>query len=95
MIWSKANFLTWHRYFIWAFEKALQDECGFPGTLPYWNWAKFADNPIGQPLFDGSDYSIGGNGEYFAHDDTTTALPGWTFPAGEGGGCVKTGPMKE
>ena len=35
-------FFSWHRYFIWSFEKALQDECGYKGYLPYWNWGKSA-----------------------------------------------------
>lgn len=29
-----ANFLSWHRYFTWAYEKALQEECGYQGTQP-------------------------------------------------------------
>jgi tyrosinase len=29
-----AAFLAWHRYFIHLYEKALQDECGFEGSLP-------------------------------------------------------------
>lgn len=27
-------FLTWHRYFVWAYEKALRDECGYQGYQP-------------------------------------------------------------
>jgi tyrosinase len=23
------NFLTWHRYFVWGYEKALREECGY------------------------------------------------------------------
>jgi tyrosinase len=33
-LWWQGNFLVWHRYYVWAFEKALQDECGFKGTQP-------------------------------------------------------------
>jgi tyrosinase len=27
-------FLTWHRYFVWAYEQALRDECGYNGFQP-------------------------------------------------------------
>jgi hypothetical protein len=27
-------FLTWHRYFVWAYEQALRDECGYEGYQP-------------------------------------------------------------
>jgi tyrosinase len=27
-------FLTWHRYFVWAYEQALRDECGYNGYQP-------------------------------------------------------------
>jgi hypothetical protein len=28
------NFLSWHRYFTWLYEQALQTECGYTGTQP-------------------------------------------------------------
>ena len=28
------NFLGWHRYYVWLYEQALQDECGYKGTQP-------------------------------------------------------------
>jgi tyrosinase len=31
-----ANFLSWHRYFIFEFEKALKTECGYEGAMPVW-----------------------------------------------------------
>ena len=27
-------FLSWHREFVWLYEKALQEECGYQGTQP-------------------------------------------------------------
>jgi tyrosinase len=33
-----ANFLTWHRYYTWAFEQMLRNECGYKGYQPYYNW---------------------------------------------------------
>lgn len=29
-----ANFLSWHRYFVWAYETALRNECGYQGWQP-------------------------------------------------------------
>jgi tyrosinase len=28
------NFLSWHRYYVWAYEKALREECGYKGAQP-------------------------------------------------------------
>lgn len=30
----QGNFLSWHRYYTWAFERVLQTECGYNGTQP-------------------------------------------------------------
>ncbi|KAF7514939.1 hypothetical protein G7054_g14876 [Neopestalotiopsis clavispora] len=90
---ATGNFLSWHRYFSWAFEQALRDECGYEGYLPYWNWGKSALDPINSPYFDGSEYSQGGNGVYAEHNCTDALGTGLNcIPAGEGGGCVETGP---
>ncbi|KAG9253025.1 uncharacterized protein F5Z01DRAFT_658993 [Emericellopsis atlantica] len=58
---NTANFLTWHRYYTWAYETALRDECGYKGFQPYWNWDRYADDPVNSPLFNGNASSIGGN----------------------------------
>lgn len=91
-----ANFLSFHRYFVWAYEKALRDECGYTGYQPYWNWGKWADDPINSPLFDGGEGSISGNGEYEPHnytDGLKDGDPADYIPPGQGGGCVTTGPF--
>lgn len=31
---QQGNFLTWHRHYIWSYEKALREECGYDGYLP-------------------------------------------------------------
>jgi tyrosinase len=46
-------------------------------------------DPESSPIFDGSDTSVSGNGEKIPHNDTRHA------PAGNGGGCVKSGPFKD
>src|SRR3569833_156141 len=28
------NFLSWHRFYLWAMEEALRNECGYSGTQP-------------------------------------------------------------
>jgi tyrosinase len=91
------NFLSWHRYYIYTFEEALRDECGYKGYLPYANWGRYAEDLLNSPIFDGSAYSISGNGEYRNHTGASipsAALPLIQLPAGSGGGCITTGPFK-
>ncbi|RFN43635.1 hypothetical protein FIE12Z_12101 [Fusarium flagelliforme] len=86
------NFLTWHRYYTWAYEKALQDECGYKGTQPYWNWFETRDFDK-DPLFDGSETSMSGDGEYFKHNGSFGGRGTIHLPSGNGGGCIKSGPF--
>ncbi|KAH7308410.1 hypothetical protein B0I35DRAFT_453722 [Stachybotrys elegans] len=89
------SFLTWHRYFIWSFEKALRDECGYAGYLPYWNWFSHADDPRNSPVFDGSDTSIGGDDAYFPHNGSAAFFGYVPLPPANGGGCIASGPFKD
>ncbi|KAL4918430.1 hypothetical protein BDW62DRAFT_210495 [Aspergillus aurantiobrunneus] len=95
---NSGTFLPWHRHFIWLWEQALREECGFTGTLPYWNWALWP-SLAASPLFDGSETSLSGDGEYNPDEVSVqlTPEPGLTItmPRGTGGGCVKTGPFKD
>ncbi|KAF2736727.1 Di-copper centre-containing protein [Polyplosphaeria fusca] len=88
-----ANFLTWHRYFTWAYENALRTECGYTGAQPYWNWAKYPDM-LKSPIFDGSPTSLGGNGKYIEHGPHDVGAANVSVPAGNGGGCINSGPFK-
>ncbi|KAH7120911.1 hypothetical protein B0J11DRAFT_438268 [Dendryphion nanum] len=93
------NFLSWHRYFTWAYEQALRNECGYKGFQPYYNWAKWASDPSKSPAFDGSATSMSGNGAKQANR-TNTCIPtpdqcGISLPPGNGGGCVTSGPFKD
>ncbi|KAG9231566.1 hypothetical protein BJ875DRAFT_443990 [Amylocarpus encephaloides] len=88
-----------HRVYIWAYEKALREECGYTGYQPYWNWARYAADPINSPLFNGNDSSLGGNGIPDVYPGIKFG-GGWkkpydTIPASEGGGCVTKGPFKD
>ncbi|RMZ78954.1 hypothetical protein DV737_g3722, partial [Chaetothyriales sp. CBS 132003] len=85
-------FLTWHRYFLWLYEQDLEAQCGYTGAFPYWNWPATADDLHGSAVFDGSEYSMSGDGIY---EDTGPIALSSTFslPHGSGGGCVTTGPF--
>ncbi|KAF3054156.1 hypothetical protein E8E11_011943 [Didymella keratinophila] len=94
------TFLGWHRYFIWQYEQALRNECGYKGYQPYWNWAKTANSGLeNSPMFDGSDTSMSGNGEFIPGRGSVNlggnGLPDILIPAGSGGGCVTSGPFKD
>lgn len=78
---------------IW--EEDLRNKCGYKGALPYWNWFKYQNNLKASPLFDGSDTSMGGDGEYFAHNGSIAGAGQVWMRSGEGGGCVKSGPFKD
>ena len=69
------------------------------GSQPYWDWTQHPDNFSQDALFDGSEYSMGGNGEYVPHELANGTVPGLpdpivvTRPPGTGGGCVIDGPF--
>ncbi|TDZ35829.1 Tyrosinase-like protein orsC [Colletotrichum spinosum] len=95
-----ALLLPWHRYFIFLYEKALREECGYRGYQPYWDWSKYVASPDNYTLFDGSLYSLGGNGEAIEHGPSNLTIAGGappavhiSQPAGTGGGCVVGGPF--
>ncbi|KAF2715515.1 Di-copper centre-containing protein [Pleomassaria siparia CBS 279.74] len=83
------NFLSWHRYYTWAYEQSLKNECGYNGTQPYWDWGRWASSPETSPVFDGSDTSMSGQGIKTTHSSNGLK------PAGEGGGCIEKGPFKD
>ena len=70
-----------------------------PGNLPYWEWGLDASDPTKSPVFDGSDTSLGGNGDFIEHGALILTPPGsdvqLTFAPGNGGGCVTKGPFKD
>jgi tyrosinase len=89
------NFLTWHRYFVWAYENALKKECNYKGAQPYWNYFAHQDDISKSPVYDGSDTSMSGDGEFFAHNGSLSGTSNILLPSGKGGGCVKSGPFKD
>jgi tyrosinase len=89
------NFLSWHRYYLHAYEKVLREECGYTGNQPYWNWFTYQDDLKNSPMFDGSDTSMGGDGLYVKHNGSVAGGGAVPLPSGEGGGCIGSGPFKK
>ena len=86
------HFLTWHRMFVWLYEQDLKNICGYKGAQPYWNWHSTASNLRGSAVFDGSEFSLSGDG---IPNDTGPIVLSSTFslPHGSGGGCIHDGPF--
>lgn len=65
----------------------------------YWDWPRSAiDGVETYPVFDGSETSMSGNGEFIANKSDIiitgqNGLPPIYLPAGTGGGCVTSGPF--
>ena len=120
LIRDKAQFLPWHRWFVWTYDQTMRKECGYRGYQPYvddmfaadglvrelkvdrryWDWTLDGQNIEASPLFDGSEYSLSGNGELIPNRttiyniiDLPTLHVNASRPAGTGGGCVTTGPF--
>ncbi|CAK7204041.1 hypothetical protein SEUCBS139899_006792 [Sporothrix eucalyptigena] len=86
-----------HKYFVWLFEKALRDECGYKGYQPYMNYDRYAEDPGNSPLLNGNASSMGGNG---APDPSYKGVPQYgrtpnIIKSGGGGGCVTSGPFAD
>ncbi|KAK3389873.1 hypothetical protein B0H63DRAFT_105026 [Podospora didyma] len=86
---DNALFLPWHRHYNWVLEEDLKTTCGYTGIFPYWEWGLDCGKMDKSPVFDGTEYSLGGNGEFVKGH---RAAIGGAKP-GSGGGCVKTGPF--
>lgn len=73
-------FLPWHRYFCRELELALQTKK--PNvTLPYWDWAADASNPLGADLWNTDPMQriyIGGDGTGAGGTVDTGPFAGWT-----------------
>jgi tyrosinase len=69
------------------------------GALPYWEWGYDVNSPRDSPIFDGSDTSLGSDGEFVPGGPLVIAVPGSPEPVslakGTGGGCVFAGPFKD
>lgn len=91
---------TQHRYFTWAYEQTLRNECEYKGNQPYYSYSRWYKDPTKSPLLDGSDTSMSGQGAPGCKNQTFTGIPLNTnplikIPHGNGGGCVTSGPFKD
>lgn len=85
-------FSTWHRYFLFLYEEDLRQTCGYQGAFPYWNFAETANDIHNNPVFDGSEFSMSGDGLY-NNTGPIVLGPSLQIPHGTGGGCVTQGPF--
>jgi tyrosinase len=71
------HFIIWHRYFLMAMEKALREECGWEGGLPYWDWIKDAasDVPMEKWTIFDSKIGFGGNGPWVGIPEGASVFP--------------------
>ncbi|KAJ8122309.1 hypothetical protein ONZ43_g1464 [Nemania bipapillata] len=86
-----------HKYYVYLFEQALRNECGYTGYQPYMNYDRYSKDPWNSPLLNGNASSLGGNGKL---DPAYKGVnqPGRTpniIASGGGGGCVTEGPFSE
>jgi tyrosinase len=85
--------------FLWQFEEAMRNECGYKDYLPYWDNARFSEEPTKSAMWSGSDTSFGGNGIDLHLKDKELVFPGLAIPfhlpmpGGTGGGCITDGPF--
>ncbi|KAI4192853.1 MAG: hypothetical protein LQ346_004119 [Caloplaca aetnensis] len=95
-------FFAWHRWFVQLFETALREECGYSDYQPYWDWARWLDQPTeANPLYDGSPTSLSGNGKYIPNRNGTLQPfpipvpdpPAICIAPGTGGGYIYQGPL--
>jgi len=66
------RFLPWHRSYLFSFESALKEKCGYKGVQPYWNWTIHADDFIKSSVFNSSTTS-GFGGDGVPEDDSQIA----------------------
>ncbi|KAK3075302.1 hypothetical protein LTR53_001503 [Teratosphaeriaceae sp. CCFEE 6253] len=59
---NSAPFLPWHRYFLHIYESTLRNQCGYKGSLVYWDWTLDSEALERSPVFDPST-GFGGDGE--------------------------------
>ena len=92
---SQGQFFFFHRYFTWLYERALQEECGYKGTQPYWDWTISWEDPRQSTVFDGSAWSMGSNGQSIPHGPTNISAFGINaaLAPATGGGCTYSGPF--
>ncbi|CAJ2513968.1 Uu.00g020870.m01.CDS01 [Anthostomella pinea] len=79
------KFLLWHRYYVWAFEQILRDECGFNRAMPWWDEKKWAGKFAQSTLFTDQYFGIMSGPTNNAGTCVTTGkFAGWQLSLGPG-----------
>ncbi|KAI5797344.1 hypothetical protein DFH27DRAFT_561879 [Peziza echinospora] len=87
-------FLAFHRYYIWAHEKLLREDCGYRGAHPYWDETHDSAGFTSSSIFSATT-GFGGTGTpgagtvSFLFDWPASAFPAQTITAS----CITTGPF--
>lgn len=56
-------------------EQTLRSECNYTGSIPYWDWAKTAEEGFANSeMFDGSATSLSGNGAPVNYTDSDVII---------------------
>lgn len=53
---GNANFVIWHRYYLWTFEQVLRKECGYTRPMIWWDEAKDAGSFHTSDMFTDARY---------------------------------------
>lgn len=65
---NNQKFLLWHRYFLWAFEQVLREECGFDRAFVWWDETKdaghFSQLDMFSPTFFGTMHGCLNDGKF-------------------------------
>ncbi|KAM4063785.1 tyrosinase [Hirsutella rhossiliensis] len=56
-----ASFLPWNRYFLHVYQQMLRNECGYNGSLMYWDWTVDWESMASSDVFSAT-VGFGGNG---------------------------------
>ena len=81
---AAAAFSSWHRAFLHTYERALQADCGYSGTLAYWDWTLDWHNLTAAPVWSQTS-GFGGDGDRNETNDEPI----------RGGYCVSHGPFAQ
>lgn len=79
------EFLPWHRWFVYQFEKALQDAAGKCIYVPYWDWERDAEWEWESTVFHEDTFGSyqGVDGQSCTIDGITdmNSSPSWWIPS--------------
>ncbi|PPQ91125.1 hypothetical protein CVT25_013263 [Psilocybe cyanescens] len=69
---SNPYFLPWHRWFLYLFDTATREICGYKGPTPYWDWSQDSVSLLDSPVFDSSpSHGLGESGDCSEDRDCT------------------------